>query len=157
MKKRLALLFVTAAFLTVIFAYEINLWHRREEGKILITLTRTECFGGCPVYDLKINEDGRVVFTGKRFVKIKGKRVAHISPARVRALVSRLKADGYFNMKNNYEKFEATDMPYAVTGVEAGGRKKRIKHYYGDFTTPAKLTDMESRIDRAANSERWIK
>ncbi len=60
---------------------------------VVITLERTQCFGSCPVYKLTVYGDGRVVYEGGGFVKIKGEKkkrdideIKYVSEGRIREL-----------------------------------------------------------------------
>ena len=50
--------------------------------EVVITLERTACFGVCPVYKLTVYGDGRVVYEGKRFVRVEGTITRNISESR---------------------------------------------------------------------------
>jgi hypothetical protein len=49
-----------------------------------------------------------------------------------------------------------TDMPTALTEVRIKGASHRVKHYYGCGGAPKSLFELESAIDKSANSEQWI-
>ena len=53
------------------------------------------------------------------------------------------------------ERF-ATDLPSVVTEVRTDGRTKRVEHDYGCTGAPAKLADLERRIDEVIGVKRWI-
>jgi len=122
-----------------------------------ITLERTMCFGTCPVYTLTIYGDGRVEYEGKKFVKVTDMQKTTIPQDKVNQLIDEFEKAGYFSMKDSYESYEITDLPYAITSLTLNGKAKRIKHYYGDSSAPKALSDLESKIDNAVNSEQWIK
>jgi len=122
-----------------------------------ITLQRTRCFGVCPVYNLTIMGDGRVIYKGEDFVKVKGKRVSRIDNDKIKKLAQAFKEADYSSLKSNYENFTATDMPYAITSITINGEIKKVKHYHGDFSAPKKLTKLEDRIDKIVGTSKWLK
>ena len=124
---------------------------------VVITLERGPCFGGCPVYKVTLRGTGEVTWEGTRFVKVMGPASAKVNPDAVRGLLDELVRAGYFDMSDKYTKANATDMPSAVTSVTLSGRAKTINHYYGDFSAPKALTDLEKRIDEVAGTAQWIK
>ncbi len=124
---------------------------------VVITLERTVCFGVCPEYRLTIYGNGTVIYEGKRFVKIEGKRTASISEDKIRQLLSEFKRVDYFSLDDSYEELTATDMPSAFTSLTVGGRTKAVRHYHGDFGAPEELTALEDRIDEIVNSDQWVK
>jgi len=127
----------------------------------VITLERSACFGGCPVYRLAIYGDGRVFYEGIKFVNATGTRMDQISPDKARALVGEFYKIDYFSLEDKYvEKcgitgcVRVTDLPTITTSITVGGKTKKVIDYYG---APRKLKELEAEIDRAANSERWVK
>lgn len=125
--------------------------------EVVITLERTECFGVCPAYQLTVYGNGTVVYEGKRFVSIEGKRTTTISEEKVRQLLSEFKKIDYFSLNDSYEELMATDMPSAFTSLTIDGKTKTVRHYHGDFSAPKKLTELEDKIDEIVNSNQWIK
>lgn len=125
--------------------------------KVVITLERTVCFGVCPEYKLTIYGSGTVVYEGKMFVRIEGKRTIAISEEKVRQLLSEFKKIDYFSLNDSYEEFMGTDMPSAFTSLTVDGNTKAVRHYHGDFSAPKELTELEDKIDEIINTDQWIK
>lgn len=122
-----------------------------------ITLERQPCFGFCPVYTVTLHDDGTVEYNGQQYVEVTGPRTAAIDPAAVQALGDEMIDAGYLEWEDAYTNQDVTDHPYAITTVTfADGTTKRIEHYYGDFSAPEELTELETRIDETANTEQWI-
>jgi hypothetical protein len=123
----------------------------------VITLSRTMCYGTCPVYSLKISGDGTVVYNGEKFVRVTGKQETAISDEKIRQLVAEFAGANYFSLKDSYVEISVTDLPYVTTSITLGGKMKTIKHYLGDFGAPKGLTALETRIDEIVNTDQWIK
>ncbi len=127
----------------------------------VITLERTACFGGCPVYRIWVSADGKVGYEGRSHVRRIGTAAGEVPPERVRVLVSELERAGYFSFSNRYTSAEpacgrySTDSPSAITSVRFEGRSKRIEHDYGCGNAPGALVVLEQRIDEVLNSARW--
>jgi acetamidase/formamidase len=130
-----------------------------------ITLTRSPCFGTCPVYQVTIASDGTVTFEGRRFTKTTGTASGKISPNDFRKLVSEFEKINYFSLPDSFRPGtpecprRVTDMPSADTSIRVKGRTKRVAHYYGcgDTGVLPKLTALESKIDEVAGTQKWIK
>ena len=126
-----------------------------------ITLERTPCFGGCPVYQISVSPEGLVTYEGRARVRRMGTASKRIAPAQVSALVSELERAGYFSFAPRYTPAEpacgryATDSPTAITSVHSGGRTHRIEHDYGCGSAPGALVVLERRIDEALGSSEW--
>jgi hypothetical protein len=127
---------------------------------VLVHMVRTECFGSCAAYTITIHGDGRVEYEGKSNVKTKGKQEGRIEPAAVKALMAEFAKAKYLALPEEYSEGKCscrrcTDMPTAVTELNAPGAKHRVSHYYGCACAPKELFALESAIDKAANSEQW--
>ena len=127
------------------------------QDELVIKLERTACFGTCPVYSLKINGNGTVVYEGKDFVRIKGVEETTVGPEIIDQLLQAFEETGYFSLNDSYTGFGKSDMPSAYTSISIGNHTKSIKHYLGDLSAPKKLTDLEHKIDTIVNSAQWIK
>lgn len=120
-----------------------------------IDLQRTQCYGTCPAYRLKIFGSGRVEFYGEAFVCQKTPNPTFINPALVRQLIDGLAAVNFFNMPS-YTSYDVTDNPSAIITVNTNGQSHRVEHYFGDSKAPRLLTLIETRIDDIANTDTWI-
>jgi hypothetical protein len=135
----------------------------RADSAVRITLERGPCFGTCPVYSVTLDGSGAVLFEGRRFVADSGISTGRVPRARIDSLVAELTARGYFDFADRYVAGEpgcvqyATDLPSVITGVQAGGRRKRIEHDHGCMEAPQALTALEGRIDSVAGVARWIR
>src|SRR5215208_3176712 len=124
-----------------------------EIANAAITLERTACFAGCPVYRVEVSPEGVITFEGRAHVRELGVATARVSPDRVRGLVSELDKAGYFALAGRYTAGEpvcgryATDLPTTITSVQLGDRTKRIEHDHGCGNAPRALAVLEQRID----------
>jgi hypothetical protein len=127
----------------------------------VITLERTACFGGCPVYRLAVTSDGTVNYEGEAHVRQLGTASNRIPRERVQALLSELDRAGYFSFASRYAVADpvcgrySADSPSAITSLTYGGRTKRVEHDYGCGAAPGALVVLERRIDEVLGSARW--
>lgn len=134
-----------------------------EELKTLtIQLERSACLGTCPAYSVTISGDGRVEYNGKSHVKETGAREGQITTDKIRALASEFARAKFWGLGEEYsgEKWKkckgyCTDMATAVTELKVKGVTHRVKHYYGCGGVPKSLFELESAIDKSANSGQW--
>ena len=126
-----------------------------------ITLERTACFGGCPVYSLSVSPSGNVAYEGKAHVRRLGPASGQITKQQVNALLTELDQAGYFSFADRYTSGEpacgryATDSPTVITSANVQGRTKRIEHDYGCGAAPGALVVLERRIDDVVGSGQW--
>lgn len=129
--------------------------------KPAITLERTACFGGCPVYRLSVSPTGEVTYEGKAHVRRLGTATGKIPQQRLDGLLTELDKAGYFSFANRYTSTEpacgryATDSPSVISSVTLRGRTKRIEHDYGCGRAPGVLVVLERRIDEVVGSSQW--
>jgi hypothetical protein len=119
---------------------------------LVIRLERTACYGTCPVYSVTIDGKGAVSFQGKAFVRAQGRQTDRIPLSSVAAIVATAKRIGFFELRNSYRAM-ITDLPTTFVTITMDGRTKRIEDYHG---APKELTQLESEIDEAARTRRWI-
>ena len=129
----------------------------KDWNSLSISLMRTPCFGRCPSYTVEIKGDGTVIYTGNASVAVTGKQQTTVSQAAVHRLFEKFRAAEYFWSLDNYSA-RVTDLPTAQTRIEFDGQQKEIVDYGGRMVgMPKELADLESAIDEAAGTERWIK
>jgi hypothetical protein len=126
-------------------------------NSLTITLSRSPCFGACPVYDVTIHGDGSVDYNGAHFVGTMGEQHAKISRGKVRDLYARFKRADFFWLYDNYHAF-VTDLPTAHVSISYDGQTKQVTDYAGGMIgMPEVVSDLETAVDRAAGTKKWIK
>ncbi len=127
----------------------------------VISLERTACFGGCPVYRIWVSAAGEVGYEGRSHVRRVGTATGQVPVQRLQGLLYELERGGYFSFADRYTSAAPacgryiTDSPSAITSVRLDGRTKRIAHDYGCGAAPGALTVLERRIDEVLNSAQW--
>jgi len=129
-----------------------------DKNSVNITMSRSACFGACPVYYLEINGDGKVIYRGYKNVEVTGDRISFIPVDKIRALVNQFNSLGYFNLKDRYDEANITDQASVQTSIMIEGKFKSVHHYLGTVNSPelVKLTQLENMIDEVANSSQWV-
>ena len=123
------------------------------QERLRITVSRTACFGTCPVYTVSMSEDGRVTYEGLQHVRVSGKQAWTIDPAKVRALADDMEKAGFFEMRDEYTA-RVTDLPTVITILMRGSRTKTVKDYFG---APPALKELEQRIDAVSGVLRYVR
>lgn len=133
-----------------------------EPDDILIRLSRTQCYGSCPVYTVEVTSSGEVRFTGYRYVEALGLHIEKIPAEAVTALAKEISNSGF--MEITQEEVDecpsfGTDSPTALLKVQIGSTKNTIKHYLGCFGKPVHTTlwQLGQRVDETLNTSIWIK
>lgn len=126
-----------------------------------ISLERTACFGGCPVYTISVSPAGQVTFEGRANVLQPGTATGQIPKQRLDSLLVELERAGYFGFASRYALSEpacgryVTDQSSAISSVTLGGQTKRIEHDHGCGAAPGALAVLEKRIDEVLGSDQW--
>lgn len=93
------------------------------------TLERTECYGWCPSYQLRIHGDGRVEYHGSAYVRELGDREGRVSEEVVRGLLARFAPERFFALAERYEE-AITDIPTELVGLRIADRKHKVVNYW---------------------------
>lgn len=122
---------------------------------LLAALQRSSCFGTCPVYSVRVYEDGTVLYRGDWHVRVRGGRQARLSPANLDALREAFRRSDFLGLTYRCQ-FARTDNPTARVFFAAGGKARLINHYHGCDGVPRDLTTLEDDIDRIVGTSRWV-
>lgn len=133
---------------------------------LLITLTRTECYGKCPVYELTIDADGNITFDGIKHTTTLGKAQGKVNRNEVEGLILEFNKVRFMDLDNNYDQKTcpefATDMSTVSVSLRQNGNTKKITHNLGCSTKgdhkpyPPGLRGLEAKIDETAHVSRWV-
>lgn len=133
----------------------------------VLTMTRTECYGTCPVYEVSIDDAGNVTFNGIKHTKTIGKATGKVSSGDIDRLVSALNDASFLKLNQNYDQKTcpdfATDMSTIVITLKLNGLLKTVNHNLGCSTKgdhkpyPPGLAELEKKIDETARTSQWIK
>lgn len=122
---------------------------------LIIRLERMMCPGACPDYSLIIHSDGKVVYEGRHYVAIKGRKKGRISTNQVEKLIEEFYRIHYFSLKERYDAI-ANDGAITRTFIRADGKSKQVINCYPS-QAPEDLYNLEKKIDEAVRSEKWIR
>jgi hypothetical protein len=127
-----------------------------QEGPVEITLSRTACYGFCPVYTVTISGDGQVRYEGRQFVNAVGQRTAAIPREDVERLLARFDEIGFDQLRDEY-RGRMTDLPTTTITLVRNGRRKAVVDYGGTSVgMPRAVRDLQAEIDRVARTGQWV-
>jgi hypothetical protein len=136
-------------------------------GEVEIELERTECFGTCPAYSLRLSGDGTVSYTGKSYVRMKGEHTARFDPDRLLPLLERLQ-ELDFLAANHTCSVHVVDNSHARIALRIGARANSAwdeiagledcvaRLQADDAEWHRKMFEVETAIDVLADSGFWI-
>lgn len=163
-----------------------NEFQPKEEAELSLKMERSGCYGRCPIYDLNIQPDGKVIFDGKFWTKISGKAEDKLTENQLKQLIAEIEKANFFSLENayNYDSQNcpsiATDLPGVKLYIKLNSKEKTIDHYLGCFENdreeklqdnsgnvrvkenwepkvfPQELYNLENKIDEIVETKRWI-
>ncbi|CAN5869677.1 hypothetical protein BH20ACI4_BH20ACI4_33670 [soil metagenome] len=138
----------------------------------LIKMSRSACFGNCPAYNLTIYENGKVIFEGVKFTKIKEKEEINLDEEKINALIGEIEKADFYSFKDIYDGKSGNcpafwfDSPNVVISIKLREKEKTILHNLGCeekskvITSvkvfPSQLYNLENKIDEIVETKRWI-
>ena len=105
---------------------EVMMEEEEAETLVVMSLSRSVCFGTCPAFEAKIFGNGIVVYEGIKNVKRIGKYKGKISVDEINRFMLTASKLGFFKLKDKYDNPNVTDLPTAVTFLNYNGKKKKV-------------------------------
>lgn len=131
-----------------------RLYQQTLPSDLVIGLEHMACPGACPDYSILVYSDGKIMYEGRHYVAIKGKRQSHITKAQVKQLFDEFYRMGYFSLKDRYDPI-ARNGAVTKTSIRADGKKKEVVNCHPS-QAPESLYQLEKMIDEIAQSARWV-
>ena len=140
--------------------YEMPGRHREvpevSPDKVRISLARSMCFGMCPDYRVELFGDGRAAFTGNAYTVVRGLHRYSVDPAKVAALVGRLRNSDVWSARSVY-RAPVTDSSTFMLRIQLGKEVREIEDYVGQWIgMPPAIEEFEDAVDEAAGSNDFI-
>jgi hypothetical protein len=129
-----------------------------------ISLSRTGCYGECPVYTIYLFANGRLLYDGEKFVKISGMHEAMVNAEDLKNLSDMFKVD-IFGLRDNYEapedgcEISGNDYPAITISISKGSIFKKIIFDYGCYgkNVPRDfLIELSQKIDGFARAKGFV-
>lgn len=77
----------------------------------LVSFRKTPCYGYCPVFEIRINNNGKVFYNGIQNVLIKGKKEFQLSNKEFETLKEKLAKTSFSSYKTSYNNPRLMDAP----------------------------------------------
>ena len=107
-------------------------------------MEKTPCYGYCPVYKLRIDQNGHGVFNGIENTDPIGRYSFRLNSQEMAMIIALFENSGFFELEDRYYK-NVTDLPTTYIEYRSGERSKKITDYYG---APEKLRDLEDQLEK---------
>lgn len=77
----------------------------------LVSLSKTPCYGHCPVFEVNINKEGKVTYKGLKNVLVKGEKEFNLTEKQFSKLKSMLDKTSFSEYKTAYNNPRIMDLP----------------------------------------------
>ena len=143
----LLIILLTALFLNCAGTRMLN------EEDLIIEMSKTPCFGQCPVYSIKIDKKGKGLFVGTENIQKKGMYMFSISGEDIERLITSFLEIEFFELEDEYYK-PVSDLPTTYLSFCYNGAYKKIMDYTG---APPELKMLEQEIETLVLSRKMKK
>jgi hypothetical protein len=155
MKVRFLVLVATTC---LVASCEWKPWQQELSGKrITVALTRSDCFGQCPMYRLVLYDDGTLTYEGRTYVKVIGSATSVLDRERVVSVQRAIADSGVSSLQPDCcNCVNVTDVPTVTIEFVSDGARKTVEHYTGCDAAPSWLRDFEDRLDVLLGSAQFV-
>ena len=108
---------------------KLNFKENKNENFDEIIISKSPCFGSCPINNIEINKDGEIYYYGKYYNTKNGYFKSKISQKEFNEIERNLKKVNFLNLKNNYSANWTDDQQVNVTFVKDNKIVKSISDY----------------------------
>lgn len=113
------------------------------------------CFGKCPVFELTIQQDGLMIYTGQYFTEKEGKYSKQIEDKDYHAVLQLIQEADFFALEDVYDNKQIMDLPSIIFRVSNEQNSKQIENRFGG---PAILDKLGSKLKEiTATEDGWEK
>jgi hypothetical protein len=117
----------------------------------VLVFQRTPCHGTCPIYTATIFRNGKVSYSGERFVPLTGSHELHLDQATVTAMLAEARRINFNQLAPSYTA-NVSDLPATIITVYQPGQQRH--RVLAEASIPAPLqgyiTYLKSKIDPLA-------
>lgn len=108
---------------------KLNFKVNEKEDFDKIIISKSPCFGSCPINDIEINKDGKIYYYGAHYNSNNGCFKSQINTSKFIEIEKSLKKVNFLNLKDNYAASWTDDQEVSVTFVKDNKILKSITDY----------------------------
>ena len=117
----------------------------------VLSLSKTPCFGHCPVFTFKVYSNGLAVLDGKKYVKHIGLSEMMLTSEEIKGLMKSCDDAQLFALKDDYTE-RVMDLPTTTLIYRHDGETKRIS---GNMNFPAGFKAVVKECMGFLDDDRW--
>lgn len=131
--------------------------------RFTVAVERSRCYGICPVFSVRVDERGHVVYRGSDYVARPGYYEVEVPSETARRLFMHMVDAGFLGLRPRYY-LEAdgctdtsTDAPTSTFTLTANDRSKQVRMYWGcEADVVATLRELDDAIEQATTAGRFL-
>ena len=131
--------------------YDVNTIRSRLPFEV-ITISRSPCFGRCPVYEMVLNRDGKAELHARSNMPELGDFTGEVPLYTYGRLCYFIESSGFSEMDRSYTR-NATDMATCVVSTRNGAKLKEVSDYGG--VGPIQLWAIQELLDNVKDEIKW--
>ncbi len=123
---------------------------------LVAVIKKTECYGICPVFEIRLFSNGHLTYYGEKDVSLLGRYEAWTDEVFLEAIKAKAYQVGYFNLLEVYpaNQKEIEDIPKTITYLNFDEREKTI---INNYASPKVLRDFENYLEETLFQVDWKK
>jgi uncharacterized protein len=122
-------------------------------SKSSIVLVRHGCYGTCARYSITLYGNGKVMYEGEEFVRVKGRARARISTQTLDDLLKKINEMDFFAFAPQHGDKCITDGPTASITLSEPGRQRTLDD---ECVLGNDIEALEKTIDDAVHIQQWV-
>jgi hypothetical protein len=126
---------------------------KKASAEAFIYHERTPCFGTCPIYTLRVQENGKAKLKVERNMELEeGNYQGNVEESKLDMVKEKARSIAFFELKDSYDDRNVTDVPTHITELRIGDKEHKVRNRYG---APEKLEELESLLHGIAKNTDW--
>ncbi len=110
--------------------------------QLLFSMEKTSCMGKCPVYTLKVYQDGWAELLGTAHIKYLGNYQVKLSDEELEDIKNSFQKHQFFGLEEKYYA-NVSDLPTTYLFYQDGTNSKKVMDYHG---APENLKQLEKHL-----------
>lgn len=121
---------------------------------LFTSIYKSACFGKCPVYSMKIYNDGSVIYVGKKNVNKIGTYKNKLEKEKLLLFIDKANEIKYMELEDSYDNKNITDLPSTKTSIVIDKKRKSIERRFG---YPKEILAFEQLFENLLTDDNWVK
>lgn len=122
-------------------------------GDFYVLMERMPCFGTCPAYNVQVDPDGKLTYTGVRHTERQGVWERQLSKDELNLLWQEVRRTGFMELKEVYDDPGLADAPSIYVTVTASGKTHKVQDRLG---APQALKQLEAYLDTLSTQPGFV-